>query len=143
MKVKTSQIFVGAIVLSILSQGENVRRSMDRSAKTRERQSDFSERIQQNKAEERESVQLSKVAIGRYKTNCIFVVDEQTGKESYFQQNTPVIDTKLSKTLRTGVSVCNRLGDTAVINELGQTTDIARVVAADLPQLKKMLEQRR
>lgn len=143
MQIKTSQLFVGAILLSILSQGENVRKSMDANAKVKARQSNFSERIRENRTEERELIQLSKVALGRYRSNCIRVVDMQTGQEAYFQENAPMIDSKLGKTLRAGALVCNRLGDTAVISESGTATDIARVTASDLPQLEKLLGKRR
>lgn len=143
MNIKTSHIIIGLGVLALLSQGENVRSSLERNNQIRSEQSDFNDRIRQNRTEEREAEKLSKVALARYKNNCIFVVDGETKLESYFQPNSLVVDTKLNRSLRSGVPVCNKVGDTGVVSVAGTITDIARVSVPDLPQLKKILQQRR
>ena len=143
MNIKTSHIIIGLGVLALLSQGENVRSSLEKSNLIRTEQSEFNDRIRRNRTEEREAEKLSKVALARYKNNCILVVDEQTKQESYFQPNSFVVDSRLNRTLRSGVPVCNKVGDTGVVSEAGTITDIARVAVPDLPQLKKLLQQRR
>lgn len=143
MKIKTSHIIIGLGVLALLSQGENVRSSLEKNNQIRTEQSEFNDRIRQNRTEEREAEKLSKVALARYRSNCIFVVDEQTKQESFFQPGQSVVDPKLKRTLRSGVPICNKTGDTAVVSEAGTVTDIARVAVPDLPQLKKVLQQRR
>ena len=143
MKIKTSTILYGVIVLIALSQGENVRQSLEKGNEVREQQASFSDRIRQNRTEARQAEKLSKVAIDRYKNHCIFVVDEGTGKEDYFQPGVSVMDTQLARTLRPGAFICNRLGDTAVVSQAGTITDIARVSTTDLPQFNKLLEARK
>lgn len=143
MKIKTSHIILGSITLIALSQGENVRQSLAKGDQVRQEQASFSDRIRQNRTEARQAQRLSKVALDRYQSNCILVVDGETGKEDYFQPGTTVLDTHLAKPLRSAAFVCNRLGDTAVVSQAGTITDIARVATPDLPQFKKLLEQRK
>jgi hypothetical protein len=143
MEFKTSHIIIGLGALVLLSQGENVRSFVDKNNQVRSQQAEFSDRIRQNRIEAREAEQLSKVALSRYRNNCILVIDQTTRKESYFQPNALVVDSKLNRVLRPGASICNRAGDTAVVSEAGTITDIARVTTPDLPQFKKLLQQRR
>jgi hypothetical protein len=143
MKIKTTHIIWGSIALIALSQGENVRQSLAKGNQIRQEQASFSDRIRQNRTEARIAEKLSKVALDRYRSNCILVVDEATGKEDYFQPGTTVLDTQLAHTLRPGAFICNRLGDTAIVSQAGTITDIARVATPDLPEFKKLLEQRK
>jgi hypothetical protein len=116
---------------------------MERTNQERQERSEFSDRIRQNRLEAREAEQLSKVALDRYKNNCILVVDKDTRKDTYFYPNANVVDSKLNRILRPGVSICNKLGDTAVVSDAGTVIDIARVTTPDLPQLQKLLSQRK
>jgi hypothetical protein len=143
MEFKTSHIIIGLGALVLLSQGENVRSFVEKNNQVRSQQAEFSDRIRQNRIEAREAEQLSKIALSRYRNNCILVIDQSTKKESYFQPNALVVDSKLNRTLRPGATICNRAGDTAVVSEAGTITDIARVTTPDLPQFKKLLQQRR
>lgn len=143
MKVKASHIIWGSIALVALSQGENIRQSLAKGNQVRRNQTEFSDRIRENRTEARQAEKLSKVALDRYKNNCILVVDSSTGKEGYFQPGTTVLDTQLAQPLRPGAFICNRLGDTAVVSQAGTIADIARVSTPDLPGFKKLLEQRK
>lgn len=143
MELKTSHIIIGFGVLALLSQGENVRSFTEKSNQIRSQQAEFSDRIRQNRIEAREAEQLSKVALARYRSNCALVIDQATKKESYFYPNALVVDSKLNRTLRPGAMICNRAGDTAVVSEAGTITDIARVITPDLPEFRKLLQQRR
>lgn len=143
MKIKTTHLLWGAVALVALSQGENVRSSVTKNGEIKQQQSAFSDRIRENRTEARQAEKLSKIALDRYRSNCILVVDEGTGKETYFQLGTSVIDTQLARTLRSGASVCNRLGDTAQVSQAGTITDIARVTVPDLPEFNKLLEARK
>jgi hypothetical protein len=143
MKIKSSHLIVGLGILALLSQGEKVRSALEKNNQAQTEQTEFNDRIRQNRTEAREAEKLSQVALARYKNNCILVVDSETKQESYFQPNALVTDSKLNRTLRPGVYVCNKVGDTAVVSEAGTITDIARVAVPDLPQLKKFLGQRR
>jgi hypothetical protein len=143
MKIKTSHIIWGSIAFIALANGENVRQSLAKGNQTRQEQAEFSDRIRENRNEARQAAKLSKVALDRYRNNCILVVDETTGKESYFQPGTTVLDTQLAQPLRPGVFICNKLGDTARVSQAGTIADIARVATPDLPEFKKLLEQRK
>lgn len=143
MKIKSSYCIFGVFVLVALSQGENVRSSLSKGSTIRQEQADFSDRIRQNRTEARQAEKLSKVALDRYKNNCILAVDVKTGKPSYFHPGEEVVEPKLMRSLRSGVFICNTLGDTAVVSEAGTITDIARVSTPDLPQFKKLLEARK
>lgn len=143
MKIKTSHIIWGSIAILTLSQGENVRQSLAKGNQVRQEQAEFSDRIRLNRTEARQAEKLSKVALDRYRNNCILVVDRDSRQQSYFQPGEPVVEPKLNRNIRTGAFICNKLGDTAVVNEAGTITDIARVATLDIPQFKKLLEQRR
>ena len=143
MKIKTSHIIWGSVVLVALSQGENVRTSLAKGDQVRQEQAEFSDRIRQNRTEERQAEKLSRVALGRYRNNCILVVDGATKKEGYFQPGSEVVDRQLGRTLREGAAICNRLGDTAVVSAAGTITDIARVSVPDLPKFKQLMQQRK
>jgi hypothetical protein len=143
MEIKTTHIIIGLGVIALLSQGENVRSSMERANQERTQRTEFSDRIRHNRLEAREAEQLSKVALDRYRNNCIIVVDRKTRKDTYFYPGANVVDSKVSRALRPGAFICNKLGDTAVVSEAGTVTDIARVTTPDLPQLQKLLSQRK
>ena len=141
--IKTTHLIWGAIALIALSQGENLRSSLAKGNQIKQEQTEFSDRIRENRTEARQAEKLSKVALDRYRNNCILVVDDKTGKESYFQPGTSVLDTQLSKPLRPSAFICNRLGDTAIVSQAGTVTDIARVSTPDLPEFKKLMEARK
>ncbi len=143
MKITTTRIIFGAAILIALSQGENVRSSLDKSNALRQEQSQFQDRIRQNRTESRQAEKLSKIALDRYRNNCILVVDQETGKESYFQPGTQVVDVQLGRSLRSGVPICNKLGDTGIVSEAGTITDVARVAVPDVPAFKELLSKRR
>jgi hypothetical protein len=143
MKITTTRIILGAAILIALSQGENVRSSLDKSNALRQEQSQFQDRIRQNRTESRQAEKLSKIALDRYRNNCILVVDQETGKESYFQPGTQVVDVQLGRSLRSGVPICNKLGDTGIVSEAGTITDVARVAVPDVPAFKELLSKRR
>jgi hypothetical protein len=143
MKIKTSHIIIGSVALVALANGENVRGSLEKGNAIRSQQSQLSDRIRQNRLEAREAEKLSKVALDRYRSNCILVVDDKSGKESYLKEGSTVIDTQLGRSLRSGAFVCNELGDTAVVSQAGTVTDIARVATPDLSEFKKLMEERR
>lgn len=143
MKIKSSHFIIGSLAVVALANGENVRSAMQKNTDIRQEQASFSDRIRQNRTEARQAEKLSKVALDRYKANCILVVDDGSSKEAYFQPAQKVIDTQLGQTLRPGVPVCNKLGDTAVVSEAGTLTDIARVSVPDQPQFLELLKQRR
>lgn len=143
MKIKATHIIWGSIAILALSQGENVRHSLAKGNQVRQDQASFSDRIRANRTEARQAEKLSKVALDRYRNNCIFVVDERTGKESYFQPSQVVLDIQLNQPLRPNVPVCNKLGETAIVTQNGTLSDIARVSIPDHSTFKKLLEQRR
>lgn len=143
VKITTTRFILGAALLIAISQGENVRSSMEKSSSIRQEQSNFQDRVRQNRTESRQAETLSKIALDRYRNNCILVVDETTGKESYFQPGTQVVDLQLGRTLRSGVPVCNKLGDTGIVSEAGTLTDVARVAIPDVAAFNQLLSKRR
>lgn len=144
MKIKTSHLILGAVAVLALSQGENVRQSVSSSNQIRAEQADFADRLRENRTEARQAEKLSKVALARFKNNCVLVVDTKTQTEALFKPGEPVIDPKQqNRTLRPGLFVCNRLGDTAVISEAGTITDIARIATTDLEEFRLILEKRK
>lgn len=143
MKLKTSHLIWGSIALIALSQGENVRQSLAKGNQIRQEQSEFSDRIRLNRTESRQAEKLSKVALDRYRNNCILVVDKETRQPIYLTPGEAVVEPKLNRSLRPGAFICNKLGDTAVVTEAGTITDVARIATPDIPQFKKLLQQRR
>lgn len=142
MTFKTSHLIVLCIIGLAIANGENVRGSISRSNEIRSERSAFHNRIRQNRDQARQAQQLSKVALERYRSNCIMVVDTQTNQESYFEQGDPVFDHTGSKTaLRDGAYICNSLGDTAIVQD-GKITDIARVTTQDLAEFQSLLSSR-
>lgn len=143
MNLKTSHLIWGAVAVLALSQGENVRQSLAKGSQIRQEQAEFSDRLRQSRTEAKNAEKLSKVALDRYKANCILVVDGDTRKEGYFQPGSEVVDRQLNRSIREGVPICNRLGDTAIVSAAGTITDVARVSVPDLPQFKKLMQQRK
>lgn len=143
MKLKTSHLIVGCIAILALSQGENVRSSINKGDRIRQEQSEFSDRIRANKQEARQAEKLSGVALDRYKNNCILVSDRDAGKESYFWSGESVLDKQLKRPIRTGAAVCNGLGDTAVVSADGTIADIARIALPDMAKFKQLMQQRK
>ncbi|NEQ64524.1 MAG: hypothetical protein F6K21_03280 [Symploca sp. SIO2D2] len=143
MQFKTSHVFLALVIFGIVSQGENVRDFTNSQSQERQGRNEFHQRIRDNRNQARELEKLSKVALDRYKQNCVFVIDLTTKQETYLQPGQQVIDTKLNRELRPGQPICNRLGDTAIVSQAGTIVDIARVNVADLPEFRQLLEQRR
>jgi hypothetical protein len=145
MKIKTSHLILGAIAIIGLSQGENVRSSLVHSDQVRKEQAGFSEHLRQKRTEARQAEKLSKVALDRYRNNCILVTDSTTKQPAYFQLDEKVIDPnpKRHTTLRPGVFICNKLGDTAVVSDAGTIADIARITTPDVPAFNKLMEHRK
>lgn len=143
MEIKASHLIIGGVVLIALLNGENVRSSIQKGNSLRREQAEFSDRVRRNRTEARNAQKLSKIALDRYRANCILVVDDTTGKEAYFQPGGAVVDPQLRQPLRDGVPICNKLGDTAIVSAAGTITDIARISIPDRPAFKKLMEQRR
>lgn len=142
MKVKTSHLLFAFAVLILLSNGERVRGSLEKSEVSRQEQSVFSDYIKQNRTKARMAEKLSKVALDRYKNNCVFVKTANSTREDYFKEGTRVMNPRLSQTLRPGIFICNSLGDTAVVSESGTIADIARITMTDQEEFKQLIQQR-
>ncbi len=143
MKIKTSQMLWGAVALIALSQGENVRQSLYKNDQARQEQSVFNDRLRQNRTEARQAQKLSQVALDRYKANCILVIDQKSKQQTYFREGAVVIDPGMKRPIRANAFICNKLGDTAVVDATGAITDIARVSTSDLAEFKTLLEARK
>lgn len=142
MKITTSRILIACVVLVALSNGENVRSSIEKGGEIRAQQSSFNERIRENRTLARNAEKLSKVALDRYRNNCIFVRDGGSPKDDYFKPGILVMNAKATSTMRPGAFICNQLGDTAVVGSDGRMEDIARVTVSDEEEFKKLLQQR-
>lgn len=141
MELKTTHLAVIGAVLLLISQGENIRSSSAKTQKISDRKTIHKDYIKSEKERARNAGDLSKVALGRYKANCIMVVDGDSKKESYFQPGAGVVDTALGKPLREGAFICNRLGDTAIVVN-GTIENIASISAEDLAEFIAILERR-
>ncbi|MBD1942515.1 hypothetical protein H6F50_09125 [Coleofasciculus sp. FACHB-712] len=142
MKLKTSHILLASAALILLSNGERVRGSLEKSESIRQEQSSFNDYIRQNRTKARMAEKLSKVALDRYRNNCILVRTAKTTREDYFSEGTRVMNPRLSQTLRPGAFICNSLGDTAIVSDNGTITDIARITMTDQEEFKQLLSQR-
>jgi hypothetical protein len=141
MKITTSRLIIASVLLVALSNGENVRSSVQKGGEIRAQQSSFNERIRENRTLARNAEKLSKVALDRYRNNCIFVRTD--GNEDHFREGVVVMSNSWGASpMRSGAFVCNQLGDTAVVGSEGRMEDIARVTTADQEELKKLLQQR-
>ena len=142
MTFKTSHLIILGIIGVALLNGENVRSTIDKGNQIRQERSEFSDRIRKNRDDARNAEKLSKVALDRYRANCIRVVDTQTQREGYFQEGGTITDDTLRRPLRDGAAVCNSMGDTAVVQD-GRIADIARVSTDDIPEMQRILLQQR
>lgn len=143
VKLKTTHfVFFLPLTIGVLSLGEAARQAARSGHQIRQENSEFALRIRKSRDEAMRAQKLSKVALDRAKNNCILVWDATHKREGYLQVGQVVIDSQLSRPLRPGASVCNTLGDTALISNQGAITDIARVSRADKPQFDSLLNQR-
>lgn len=143
MKIKTSYLIGGSLLLILISQGNRVGDAVSKSERIRNERSDFSDLVRENKSAARQAEKLSEIALDRYQNNCVLVVDSTTGQEALFQPGESVVSPEQqNRALRKGLFICNRLGDTAVISENGTITDIARVSTADIPKFNQLLGSR-
>lgn len=131
MKLTTTNLLIAGGVILLLSNGENVRGSIEKSNTIRQEQSSFHDNIAAARREARKAGKLSKVAIDRAKNNCIKLVIDKEDKPTYFKEGQPVLDKTLNTPLRPGALICNDLGDTAVVSDDGRIADIARVSTED------------
>jgi len=138
MKFKTSHFLLAGIAIVLLSQGENVQKSIRKNNQIRQEQSSFNDRIRENRQALKQAEKLSEIALKRFEKNCIHVVGENNGKPILFKPGSEVMDSNSGELLRDGVFVCNQLGETAVV-ESGKLADIARVAEKDKLQLQQLL----
>ncbi len=82
----------------------------------------------------------SKTALRRASTGCVLTIDSETGAENYMKVNQPARDLTDKKLLRPGMFICNTLGDTAVVDDFGHVSDIARIVDSDRHEYLLKLE---
>jgi hypothetical protein len=141
MNLKTSHLAIVGLFGLLLLNGENMRAFTAKNAATGSRKDAHKERVKLEKERAKNAKELSQAALERYRGNCIMVVDGATGKESYFQPGTAVTDIALNKPVRDGASVCNRMGDTAIVTN-GAIENIAQISAEDWQAFAATLESR-
>lgn len=117
-----------------------MKQSIAKNEAIKQDQSAFKDRLRKNRDDAKNAQDLPKVAIERYKANCILIKGQKTGKEAYFREGAATVDTTVNRRVRDDAIVCNRLGDTAVIQD-GLITDISRVALADKPEMQNLLDQ--
>jgi hypothetical protein len=139
--VKTVHIALIGAVLVALANGENIRSLTAKSAETGTRKTEHKDRIKRDKERARDAKDLSAAALDRYRQNCIMVIDQTTGRETYFAPGMAAVDSGLGRSVRENAAVCNKLGDTALIVN-GVMEEIASVDAEDLDKLAAILERR-
>jgi hypothetical protein len=139
MKLTTLKLGLICAGLVIVANGENIRASINAGETSKAQKSAFNDRVKQNKLEERQAIELSKVALGRAKS-CIRIVDAVKRVDSYLTEGQKVIDTALNRPVRAAATVCSGLGDTGITNQNGEITDLARVVDADMAEYKALLK---
>jgi hypothetical protein len=139
MKLTTLQLGLACAALVTVANGENIRKSVQAGEAQKSQKAAFTDRIKQNKTEERQAIDLSKVALGRAKS-CIRIVDAVKRVDSYLTEGQPVVDTALNRPVRPAATVCSGLGDTGLTNQNGEITDLARVIDADMSEYKATLK---
>lgn len=139
MKITTLKLGLIFAGLVIIGNGENIRTSVQAGEAQKAQKAAFTDRLKQNKTEERQATELSKVALARAKS-CIRIVDAAKRVDSYLTEGQKVIDTALNRPVRAAATVCSGLGDTGITNQNGEITDLARVVDADMAEYKKLLK---
>jgi hypothetical protein len=139
--LKTSHMAILGALILLLANGENIRSLSARTTATTDRKTLIKDRLKTEKDRAKDAGNLSKVALERYKSNCILVVDSTSKTQSYFTPGASVIDTALGKPLRDNAMICNTLGDTAIVTN-GVIENIASIATEDLPQFTAILESR-
>jgi len=140
-RLKTSHLAVVGAILLLIANGENIRTLNAKTAATSDRKTIVKDRLKTEKERTQNAKELSKVALERYRANCIMVVDAQTKAQSYFAPGNSAIDTALGKSLRESAMICNALGDTAIVTN-GVIENIATITAEDITQANAILESR-
>lgn len=141
MNLKTSHMAIVGLLLLALANGENIRNATAKTAATKGRKEAHKEHVKAEKERAQNASDLSKVALDRYRNNCILVVDGASGKEGYFTAGTPVKDVALGRAVRDEKEICNKLGDTAIVTN-GAIENIASITADDTDAFTAILEKR-
>lgn len=139
--LKTSHLALTGLVCILLLNGENLRNSSARTEAVKGRKDSHREHVKLEKERARNALDLSKIALDRYRQNCIFVTDLKAQKESYFQPGTAVVDTALNRPVREGAPICNKLGDTAIVTN-GVIENIAAIAVEDWDAFAAILKRR-
>jgi hypothetical protein len=111
IKIKTSHLAVAGFLCILLLNGENLRNVSARTEAVKTRKDSHKEHINLEQERGRNALDLSKIALDRYRQNCIFVVDFTTKKEAYFQPGSAV-------SVSIADRVCSRMDPVRVQNVL-------------------------
>ncbi len=139
--LKTSHLAVAGFVCILLLNGENLRNVSARTEAVKTRKDSHKEHLKLEQERGRNALDLSKIALDRYRQNCILVVDSTTKKEAYFQPGSAVLDTALNRSVRENAPICNRLGDTAIVTN-GAIENLASIATEDWETFTAVLERR-
>ena len=141
IKIKTSHLAVAGFLCILLLNGENLRNVSARTEAVKTRKDSHKEHIKLEQERGRNALDLSKIALDRYRQNSIFVVDFTTKKEAYFQPGSAVVDIALNRSVRENAPICNRLGDTAIVTN-GAIENLASISTEDWDTFTAVLERR-
>lgn len=128
MKLNTKQLILIVLGILVISQGENIRKSIEKNALREEAKTTKKERIRKDKDKVNELEDLSKIAVSRA-DSCIEITDIKTGKPFELSPTTKVYNSSRTDELREGAPVCSGT-DTAIVTKEGLTS-IARVNKTD------------
>lgn len=143
MQINTKTLLLGLGLLALLSNGDRIKAELEagQSATQIDRAAAQVARddLAAARATDRTAQAESALAIARYESGCIKIVDAATQREGFFVLAQQVIDKQLGQPLREAAIVCNSLGDTGVIRG-GGIAEIKRVSAADYEENKELIE---
>lgn len=129
MKLTTKQLLVIGVSLLLISQGENIRKSIEKDGVRKDARTIKQERIRDDKDKIKELDDLSKVAVSRA-DSCIPILDIKTNKSIELSPTTKVFNSSKTGELREGAVVCSG-NDTGIVTKDGLVASIARVNKTD------------
>lgn len=141
MKLTTKQMLMIGSLLVLISQGENIRKGIEKEGVRKDARTIKQERLRDDKDKVKELDELSKVALSRA-DSCIDIFNINTNTNVELSPSTQVLDSAKSGPLREGVIVCSG-NDTGVVTKDGALSNIARVNKTDEPLFYKIRGQKK
>ena len=143
MKITQQKALLALGFVVLLANGERLKSGLEEGAAVSAHKTSASQlaRLDQAaaRAVERQAKAESLLALQRYNSGCIRIVNPETMADMHFSEGQPATDSNNGNlSLREGAMVCNRLGETAVVVG-GVITDIKTLTVQDFQKHRSLV----